>query len=89
MLDDRRQTSPPEKILVLLKGALAAVNGLEMEHSFGMLLDALHEAAISGGQLTEAHNQIIGLIRGRVETTWPETVFGYRGDLDAPPTDEA
>ncbi|MBU6355773.1 MAG: hypothetical protein KJS79_03440 [Rhodospirillales bacterium] len=88
MLDDRRQTSPPEKIMVLLKGALAAVNGLELEHSFGMLLDALHEAAISGGQLTDTHHQVIALIRGRVEAAWPETVFGYRGDLEAPPTDE-
>lgn len=27
-----------------------------------MRLDALHEAAINGVQLTDAHNQIIGLI---------------------------
>ncbi len=88
MLDDRLKTSPPEKIRALLREALDAVNGLEMEHSFGKLLDALHEAAISGVHLTEAHHQVIALIRGRVETTWPETVFGYRGDLEAPPDDE-
>lgn len=88
MSDERPPLSPTEKIRDQLKEALAAVNGLELEHSFGKLLDALHEAAISDVQLTEAHNQIIGLIRRRVETTWPETVFGYRGELEAPPDDE-
>ena len=88
MSDERPPLSPTEKIRDQLREALAAVNGLELEHSFGKLLDALHEAAISGVQLTEAHNQIIGLIRRRVEATWPETVFGYRGDLQVPPDDE-
>ena len=88
-MSDERPLLPTEKISDQLRGALAAVNGLELEHSFGMLLDALHEAAISGVHLTEAHNQIIALIRGRVEAAWPETVFGYRGDLEAPPTDGA
>ncbi len=88
MSDERPPLSPTEKIRDQLREALAAVNGLELEHSLGKLLDALHEAAVSGVQLTEAHNQIIGLIRRRVETTWPETVFGYRGDLEAPPADE-
>lgn len=54
-----------------------------------MQLDELHEAATSGCQLTEAHNQIIAVIKEHVEAIWPETVFGYRGDLEVPPTDEA
>lgn len=54
-----------------------------------MLLDELHEAATSGCQLTEAHSQIIGVIREHVEAMWPETMFGYRGDLEVPPTGEA